>query len=559
VAAFAGASELPRTTPRTAHSAVDGRRQESDVTELDTTGDPDDTGAHTAPGGVPAATASPGHRASGRPAGRGRTQVIAAVGRTQPGPPQPGPPSAESGPVGPGHGQWTAAGPGRGVGGAGYGGFGPAGPTGYGPAPTPTWAAGHVPPPGAGYPPGAPPPAATGGRRLRTVVVALVAVVVLVAAGVLVYLTLRGGGGDTPAEATRLLADDLQSGDLAGAVTRLHPDEVALGEDLGGMLTDELVRLEILRPNAQPDALLTGLTFAHLQFDDTAVEQVRPGVAITKLVGGTVTVDRDVNALPLTDSYKRLAYPNGVPPAPAPEVIDIATVVADQGRPVRVATVQVDGDWYVSLAYTIADNALVKNGASWPQGSIAPRGAATAQDALRDTVSALLDQDARRLVELAPPHELSVVHDLGPLLVERAGTPRAGGARLVDLATTQSEVDGGTALTVDRLIATDGRGNQFTVVRDGDCLAVTAAGSPGRVCADDLVRQGVATMPHLTDPAVRDVVTRATRAALGLRVVVVEDDGQYYVSPARTLAGLGVDVLKTLQPADVAHLAAAAD
>jgi len=66
-------------------------------------------------------------------------------------------------------------------------------------------------------------------------------------------------------------------------------------------------------------------------------------------------------------------------------------------------------------------------------------------------------------------------------------------------------------------------------------------------------------MPHLTDPAVRDVVTRATRAALGLRVVVVEDDGQYYVSPARTLAGLGVDVLKTLQPADVAHLAAAAD
>jgi hypothetical protein len=178
---------------------------------------------------------------------------------------------------------------------------------------------------------------------------------------------------------------------------------------------------------------------------------------------------------------------------------------------------------------------------------------------LRETVTALFDQDARRLVELAPPHELAVVHDLGPLLVDSAGTPRPTGTRLVDLATTETAVDGGTALTIDRLVATDGQGGQFTVVRDGDCLAVTAAGSPGRVCADDLARQGVATMPGVTDPAVSDVVTRAARAALALRVVVVDDGGQYYVSPVRTLAGVGVDVLHTLQPADLARLAAAAE
>src|SRR6185312_12902371 len=151
-------------------------------------------------------------------------------------------------------------------------------------------------------------------------------------------------------------------------------------------------------------------------------------------------------------SYKRLAYPNGVPPAQTPEVVDITKVVADQGRPVRIATVQVDGHWYVSIAYTIADNALVQRGEAWPQGTIAPRGAATAQDALRETVSALFAQDARRLVELAPPHELAVVHDVGPLLVQRAGTPRPGGGRLVDLATTPADVPGGTALTVDRIV-----------------------------------------------------------------------------------------------------------
>jgi hypothetical protein len=303
---------------------------------------------------------------------------------------------------------------------------------------------------------------------------------------------------------------------------------------------------------------LSDVTFADLRFDEAAVEQVRPGVAIAKLVGGTVTVKRDVDTLPLTDSYKRLAYPNGVPAAAEPEVVDIAQVVADRGRPVRVATVQVDGDWYVSLAYTLADNALVQEGRTWPQSSIAPRGAATAQDALRDTVTALFAQDARRLVELAPPHELAVVHDLGPLLVDSAGTPQPTGTRLVDLATTGTAVDGGTALTIDRLVAADAQGGRFTVVRDGDCLAVDAAGSPGRVCAADLARQGVASMPGLTDPAVSDVVIRAARAALALRVVVVEDGGQYYVSPVRTLAGVGVDVLRTLAPADLARLAAAA-
>jgi hypothetical protein len=433
---------------------------------------------------------------------------------------------------------------------------------GPGTAPTlaaPTWAAGPVPPGGAPPPPGPSPVPPAGRRRWTTILVALVAVVVLVTGGVAVYLTLRGGGGATPAQATRLLADDLESADYASAITRLHPDEVRLGTDLGGMFRDELVRLEILRPDAPRDAGLSGVTFADLRFDDAAVEQVRPGVAIAKLVGGTVTVQRDVGTLPLTDSYKRLAYPNGVPAAAAPEVVDIAEVVADQGRAVRVATVQVDGDWYVSLAYTLADNALVQEGRTWPQSSIGARGAATAQDALRDTVTALFAQDARRLVELAPPHELAVVHDLGPLLVDSAGTPQPTGTRLVDLTTTETAVDGGTALTIDRLVATDAQDGELTIVRDGDCLAVDAAGSPGRVCAADLARDGVASMPGLTDPAVTDVVTRAARAALALRVVVVEDGGQYYVSPVRTVAGVGVDVLHTLAPADLARLAAAGE
>jgi hypothetical protein len=407
-------------------------------------------------------------------------------------------------------------------------------------------------------PPG---PAARTGRRGLTVTVALAAAVaVLLAGGLGTWFYLRNRGADTPVEATTRLVADLQSDGIAGALPRLHPDEVRLAADLGDTFHDELVRLQVLRPDADRGALLAGTTFTDLRFDDGAVEQVRPDVAIAKLVGGTVTLDRDVDALPLTDSYKQLAYPDGVPPAGAPQVIDIAKVVADQGRPVRVATVQVEGDWYVSLTYTLADLALVQEGRPWPQGTVAARGSASAQDALRDAVTALFAQDARRLVEMAPPHELAVLHDVGPLLVEQAGTPRSG-VRLLDIATTPATVDGGTALTIDRMVVAEDGGQQVTVTREGDCLSVVGDSAsleePSRVCAQDVAAQGVGSFPGATDPAVRDVVLRASRAVLGLRVVVVEDGGQYYVSPVRTVAGMAVDVLGAMQPADLARLAQA--
>src|SRR5699024_6243303 len=45
------------------------------------------------------------------------------------------------------------------------------------------------------------------------------------------------------------------------------------------------------------------------------------------------------------------------------------------GTPIRVATVNVDGDWYPSMMYTIADYALRDAGKSWPDESIPARGA----------------------------------------------------------------------------------------------------------------------------------------------------------------------------------------
>ena len=48
---------------------------------------------------------------------------------------------------------------------------------------------------------------------------------------------------------------------------------------------------------------------------------------------------------------------------------------------------------------------------------------------------------------------------------------------------------------------------------------------------------------------------KCARVALNTKIVVVEDGGQHYLSPVRTAVGLGIDVLRTLEPADVARLA----
>jgi hypothetical protein len=149
-----------------------------------------------------------------------------------------------------------------------------------------------------------------------------------------------------------------------------------------------------------------------------------------------------------------------------------------------------------------------------------------------------------------------VLHDLGPLIVDNAGGSGSTG-RLVDLAVREEEVPGGTTLLVDRIVAENNYGDSATIVRDGDCLTVTeegAYGRPTRLCAEDVAQQGVGSTSSL-DPGMRDIVVKSARAALNTKVVVVEDGGLYYVSPVRTAVGLGIDVLRTLEPADLARLA----
>jgi len=453
-------------------------------------------------------------------------------------------------------------------------------PPGYSPRPDYAPRPGYSPPPphGAAPPYGAPPPRATfpgsGGplpryappppdhlapppRRRGPIIATVVVVLALIAGGIWGYTQFGGlGGADSPGEAVELLAADLSSSNYLGALSRLHPGEADLLADTGEVLLAELQRLEVIRADADPAAVFSALTVTDLRFDESAREPVRDNVVINKLVAGRITLAQGPSSIPFTDSFRDMAFPGGPPPADAPMTIDIANIAAERGEPVRIASVEVDGEWYVSPFYTAADYALASMDKTWPRTTIEPRGAATAEDALRDTVQATLDADIRRLVELAPPGELSVLHDIGDVLVAAGGTERSG-AKLIELATIDTDVRGDTALGIARVVVALPTGDQVTVTRSGDCLDIQGSTGPSTpICVADLLGQADV---EVADPTLQRILPRLVTALLDVKIVVVSMDGAYYVSPTRTVVGMGADLLRVLEPGDLAELLRAAN
>jgi hypothetical protein len=424
------------------------------------------------------------------------------------------------------------------------------------PGAQPGWAGPQAGPPTA-TPAGGPPPAGWGGappppgfsapRRRRTpiVITAVVAVIALAAGAFGVWTLLRGrGGADSPTAAIQLLASDLASKNYLDAYSRLNPAEATLATDLSSVVAKELVRLEVLKPGAELG--VGSFQVKDLKMDEGGAETVRDNVVINKLVGGTITFDQGAD-LPFTDKFARKAFPDGMAPAGQPTTVDIAEEVRKNGgEPIRVASVQVDGQWYVSLFYTAADYALRSAGKAWPKTSVPAVGAATPEDAVKETVQAAFDGDTRRLVELAAPDELQVVHDAGDAIVA-AGNGEPADVKLVELDTTQTDVRGKPAVQLARAVIESG-GQRGTVERDGDCLVATPDGeAPQRFCSADVLQQ----IGDTGDPTLRRVAPKLVRAAFDLKVVTTEVDGKFYVDPGQTVISLYGDLLGVLEPGDV--------
>ncbi|MQA08753.1 MAG: flagellar basal body protein FliL [Pseudonocardiaceae bacterium] len=415
--------------------------------------------------------------------------------------------------------------------------------------------------PGEGFPQPDPYQPGPPKRRRTGLVISAIVAVIAIAGGVVVAVWAfnRGdsvaAGAQNPTEAATNLVSSLGNGDVAGMLSSLAPGEAALARDMLNDTIDELKRLEILKPEADASNVSgVELKTENLRFDDSAAEQVNDHVTITKLVDGKLTINSDASKIPLADEFVSKAMPGGAPTGKETETVDIGEQVQRTGEPVRIATVKSGEAWYPSLFYSVADYALAEEDMEWPKNAIPANGAGSPEEAVQQMATALTNQDLRRTIELLPPDEMAVLHDVGPLLLDTMGRVPSGPNefKIDKLDTETSEATGGTKVIITSFQGTV-QGQQISARQSGDCYEMTSGGQSQRLCGSDIASE---LQDEDLPPQVAATMEKVFSNLLGqgVGVITTEVDGKHYVSPMRSIGDSFLGVLRSFEPGDVKEI-----
>jgi hypothetical protein len=475
----------------------------------------------------------------------------------QPGPPPTGPQS------------WQQSGPQSGQ--QGWSGQQPAPTQGYPTQGYPNQGPGGPGGPGQPYPGQQPAPAPAPKNRTPLIITAIAVVVALVAAAG-IYLFAIKDSGDTagstgqasPQASVTALFTTLSNSDPIGLADQLDPAEATLFADLNTDIITELKRLEVLSPAASADSMTgTTITVSGLTMDGTD-ETINDHLQIVKLTGGTITVASDPSAIPLSESFKQ-AFGDQIDQAqPQSQTINIADAVAkNDGQPIRVATVKRGDQWYVSLFYTIADNAVHQAGLPNPTSSIPANGQNSPEDAVNTFVEKASQGDLAGVIGVLPPDEMGVLHDYGQVLIDQAdagdlsSSAKDLGIDFSNVTWAENDVTGGKKLSIKSMTVT-ADGQTVTIERDttDGSLSVSLPGQPtvtlDENTIDTYLSDAVGT--DGLDQQALDIIKREFKQIVGLGLVTVQVDGKWYVSPVRSVSDIFVSLLKGLEPGDIDYL-----
>ncbi|EHR51034.1 hypothetical protein SacmaDRAFT_2794 [Saccharomonospora marina XMU15] len=418
----------------------------------------------------------------------------------------------------------------------------------YGPTEQYTQPAGYPAPPGQG-------------KSRRGLVITLVVLLVLAVGGGATWFALSRGdsvaaGAASPNEAATNLANALGNGDIVGLLGTLAPAEASLLVDATRQSAQEYQRLGVLAEDLDLENF-QGIEIKTENLRFAEPERINDHLAIAKLTGGRITVDIDPSRMPIAQEFlDAIAAQSGSGLSREAEhhTLDIAQLVREEGQPLRIATVQHDGGWYPSLLYTVADLGLLAEGESWPQESIPHRGADSANAAVQQLVQAALDADLTRVIELLPPDEMAVLHDVGPVLVSAAADEaEPTGVEVTDLRTETRDVDGGTRATITSVeLRVPGEGTA-SITKNGDCYQLQSPGFSEEFCGEQVGAMIATEADEPMPPALEEALTNLVGGLFeqGLGVVTTEVDGKHYVSPLRTFHELGMSFLRSMQPQDL--------
>ncbi len=349
--------------------------------------------------------------------------------------------------------------------------------------------------------------------------------------------------------------------------------------DAGLEVADELVRLEVLADDLDLGAV-RGLD---VEFTDVEIrrETPRPGLAHLYVEQGVVATSVDVADLPLGPLVLDRA----------PE--DFLTHLDREVTPLRPASnpivaVQVDGRWYLSHWYSIAENARLVADLPLPDSGRRPAsiGAETPAEAVSGLFDELLRLDVQRMIGMLDPVEAAALYDYAPLFLDDV-TANAndlldslgddGWVWAIEELSLSSVADGDRArVTIERvefgaandaghtldvefspdhvrfaLNSADFWGEPYSVEWEsaGECFTMTyedsVDGGTEEVCGEDLV----GPLPAGLTGTFADS-TSTTSVTLSLHRV----DGRWFISPTDTVADLVIDALRELEPDGVADL-----
>jgi hypothetical protein len=396
-------------------------------------------------------------------------------------------------------------------------------------------------------------------------IAAAVAVVALAGGGVATYVAVSDSnshhGAATPKEAVQGIVEDINNSDLVGFLDDLAPGE---RRALMPFLDDikELKRNHVLQDSADPHNVAAVKTsIKGLKFAGDAT--INDHVQVVQLTGGIVDFSADFSKIPFTDEFAKAVFPHGVPSGNNQALVDIADVVRDDGKPVRIATQKVDGRWYPSLFYTMADSGARDSGQGVPTAVdyVAPKGASSAEGAVKTLVTSLLEGDVTGAIEVLSPDELAVLHDYAGVIMKSTGRSYPVAPVSLDELKLDASAgpDGTQRVTLASIALTAKNGDRYKFTVDGTCYEATLPGEPvKRMCVQDVIKQ---INDALTDSGVKPLTSAQSTALTHLfsggvvgGIITSQSGGKWYVNPVQTEFD-SIDVLlQRLQGNDLLEL-----
>ena len=391
--------------------------------------------------------------------------------------------------------------------------------------------------------------------RRRWIATAAVSVVAVAAGAFGVMVLSSGDGADSPEAAVDAFFNAIDHEDPIGVMEALDPEERQILRPALEDTSTEAKRVEV----ASQDLDLRNVKGIELQVHGLTyrTQPLAQGLVAIDLTGGYVDASADINEMPVGKTISDILQRDDTE---AGGRVDRKSDDRIELDGVHLVAVQRSGGWHVSALYSLAEQIRQTGDPVRPVpnfgSGIAAKGAADPETAVRDAVTAATKFDVRRLIELTPPDEMAMLHDYGPLLVDAAADSSDGepsNFTVTDLKLTTEDGPDGTKVVTARSykLAMDDTYERFEVVFDGKCTSTKFTytdpdptwinGEPRttKVCQDAGVVDDFATVGFFLP-----IYGGMNR----LQVITEEHDGQWYISPTRSIIESALGGVRDISP-----------